>query len=682
MKKIHLISKTHLDMGFTDYAHNIVNRYREEFIPNAVNMAEKLNEINSAKKFIWTTGSWLIADSLQNASDINKLKLDEAIKKGYITWHGFPFTTHTELLDEDTLRYGLSISKELDERYGKNTIAAKMTDVPGHTKAIIPILQEFGIKLLHIGVNGASCLPCVPEAFLWEYKGSEVMVIYDGSYGSLYKNEYIDDILCFIHSNDNHGPSGQEKIDAIYKKLKIEYPDYEICASTLDEYAEKLYKVKDKLPKITSEIGDTWIHGLASDPYKTGAYRELVALKNQWLAKKKLDKESVSYKQFSNNLLQIAEHTWGMDVKKFLSDFIYLKNDFERARAKDKVSTRITLDNLYLSLIVAKMRKKGVYAQGSYKAMEQSWAEQRQYLTKAINCLDKPLQKQAIDCIGALCPKAAFDKTNFLSVPTNALYEINDYKIIFNDKGVQKLTYKDTVLMENSANNGTLNYYLYGNADFKYWRNNYMRNYKATKKWSAADFIRPGLKKVDRKYAKGIFPYTMTKLLFDQKRTIIAEFSPSSRLTSENGAPALCEIKYSFEKDTVTVDVIWLNKSANRLPEATFINFPIKLASGSLRYTKIGSEIDPYDIVKNGNRNLSAVENIYGLTPTGQLKITNVHSPLVSIGLGKILQFDNIVEDVNKCGVSFNLHNNIWGTNFPLWYEDNAYFKFIISVNN
>jgi hypothetical protein len=24
----------------------------------------------------------------------------------------------------------------------------------------------------------------------------------------------------------------------------------------------------------------------------------------------------------------------------------------------------------------------------------------------------------------------------------------------------------------------------------------------------------------------------------------------------------------------------------------------------------------------------------------------------------------------------FNLYNNVWGTNFPMWYEDDARFRF------
>jgi hypothetical protein len=26
--------------------------------------------------------------------------------------------------------------------------------------------------------------------------------------------------------------------------------------------------------------------------------------------------------------------------------------------------------------------------------------------------------------------------------------------------------------------------------------------------------------------------------------------------------------------------------------------------------------------------------------------------------------------------VNFNLHNNVWSTNFPLWYEDDGQFRF------
>jgi hypothetical protein len=106
----------------------------------------------------------------------------------------------------------------------------------------------------------------------------------------------------------------------------------------------------------------------------------------------------------------------------------------------------------------------------------------------------------------------------------------------------------------------------------------------------------------------------------------------------------------------------------------------VKIKKETLRYTKLGEEIDPYDIVENGNRNLSCVENVYGKAGNYFVTLENLHSPLVSIGQGKILEFDNLYEDIYQKGISFNLHNNIWGTNFPLWYPFNAYSKFVLKI--
>lgn len=40
-----------------------------------------------------------------------------------------------------------------------------------------------------------------------------------------------------------------------------------------DIFIEKLLTVVDKLPTYSQEIGDIWIHGIASDPFKTAATR-------------------------------------------------------------------------------------------------------------------------------------------------------------------------------------------------------------------------------------------------------------------------------------------------------------------------------------------------------------------------------------------------------------------------
>ena len=115
MKKVFVVSKTHLDLGFTDYAESIRRKYIDTFIPEAIELAEKVNT-DGKKYFIWTTGSWIIKEALKDEKC--KAKLEKALREGNIVPQAMPFTTHTELLDEDSLDFGLSIVDALDEMRG------------------------------------------------------------------------------------------------------------------------------------------------------------------------------------------------------------------------------------------------------------------------------------------------------------------------------------------------------------------------------------------------------------------------------------------------------------------------------------------------------------------------------------------------------------------------------------
>ena len=68
IKRIHVIFKTHLDIGFTDYARNVVCRYVQVFIPQAMDLARQLRDAGGGERFVWTTGSWLIHEYLERSS--------------------------------------------------------------------------------------------------------------------------------------------------------------------------------------------------------------------------------------------------------------------------------------------------------------------------------------------------------------------------------------------------------------------------------------------------------------------------------------------------------------------------------------------------------------------------------------------------------------------------------------
>lgn len=56
MKRVHVIYKTHLDIGFTDFTEVIEDKYLNDFIPSVINLAQQVNR-NGQKNFIWSCGS-------------------------------------------------------------------------------------------------------------------------------------------------------------------------------------------------------------------------------------------------------------------------------------------------------------------------------------------------------------------------------------------------------------------------------------------------------------------------------------------------------------------------------------------------------------------------------------------------------------------------------------------------
>ena len=78
-QRIHIIFKTHLDVGFTDMAASIRKQYFDRFIPNALALARRSRETDSPNRFIWTTGSWLIFEYLENADAKARREMENGV---------------------------------------------------------------------------------------------------------------------------------------------------------------------------------------------------------------------------------------------------------------------------------------------------------------------------------------------------------------------------------------------------------------------------------------------------------------------------------------------------------------------------------------------------------------------------------------------------------------------------
>ncbi len=659
-QNIHLVFKTHLDVGFTDYAAAVIQNYFLHYIPNALATARKMRSMEQPEKFIWTTGSWLIYTYLEQASPEQRKEMENAILAGDITWHALPFTTHTELMDVELFRSGLSLSQELDRRFGKHTIAAKLTDVPGHTRGIVPLLAEAGITFLHIGVNPGSTIPCVPPLFRWQDpSGKELIVMLESGYGNIVTIKGLEDSLAFAHTIDNLGPQSPQQVLDIYHSMRKSFPDAHIFASTLDHFASKLESIRQQLPIISEEIGDTWIHGIGSDPIKVSQFRELLRVRTKWLTDDPTIRQKTWFKNFERRLLLVPEHTWGMDEKTFLQDHEnYAADAFNAVRCKP-----------------------------NFKKFESSWSEKRAYIQSAINELDDPsfaisAQKQ-LDTLRPSRPH--FANWNEV-VDRKQPIELAYWTIQFDPStgALISLTSHDKSQKWADENHtlGLLRYQTFSSKDYERFFHQYILPSEQENGWSREDFTKPGMESADppsRFWQPHVKDQYIQKI--NGETHYLFHLTAESPSDQEYGCPQDFYLRYTFHQDRpeIVIDLQWFNKHACRLPEALWFTFqPSVSKNAEWQIEKLGEYISPLHVVEKGNRHLHASgKDVVCKDGSAELKITALDSPLVAPGKPSILDFSNELPDLAD-GMHFNLYNNVWGTNFPMWFEEDCRFRFIL----
>lgn len=683
IRKVHVIYKTHLDIGFTDYARNVIQNYFSKYIPAAINLARQMREEGRPERFLWTTGSWLIYEYLEQADATARKAMEAAIRAGDIAWHGLPFTSHTELMDPALFRFGLGLSQELDRRFGKTTIAAKMTDVPGHTRSMIPFMAEAGLRFLHIGVNVACRPPDVPPLFTWQHPdGTDLVVMYNTGYGGVASVPGLDEALAFAHTGDNCGPQSADQIREGHGQIRKQFPGARVVASTLDAFATALLPLKKQFPVVTHEIGDTWIHGAGTDPWKVAAFRELCRRRANWLDTGRIGLHSRAFQRASRSLLLVAEHTWGLNEEVHLSDFRnYGRADFEAARKKDLVGDdTIPRRFQYTAGFRSKTRPP------RYSTFEASWAEQRDYVRAAVKHLKgtavETEAKQALASLKSVRKAGA----GWTSVTPTARLETAHFNLGFDPVTGALTTLTDKTSGRRWADArhpvGSFRYQTFSQADYDRYLKQYCINMKHhwCWVWAIPDLSKPGMD-VTRAESRWWLP-SLKRLSTrhgSAEHRFRVELVMPDKAVNRYGAPAEVTVEYRLPNDAPRIEVIlqWFGKAANRLPEALWFSFcPRGTTPGGWQLDKMGSPVSPLDVVRYGNRRLHAVYR--GMTyadDQGRLVIHTPDTPLVAPGAPGLLDFNQRQPALRK-GMHVNLYNNIWGTNFPMWYGEDARFRF------
>jgi hypothetical protein len=624
---VHLVFKTHLDIGFTKPAAVVEDLYFEKFIPETIAMAREMQDRGGPERLVWTVGSWLIHEALERYQGVRRRDLEAAIGGGAIAWHALPFTWHTEYLDAGLVRHGLSLSQTLDRRFGRTTRTAKMTDVPGHTAALVPLLAEAGVRYLHVGVNPGSARPDLPPLCRWRHDGAEVVLQTDGSYGAHSTVPGCPAVLAFCHAGDNAGPPMPWEINGAHNLWRERHPGARVQASTMDGFFAALEPLVATLPVVEAEIGDTWIHGVGTDPWKTARFRALARWRAAAIAAAPGLEHRAQMRRFSTRLMMVGEHTWGRDLK-------------------DRTGR--------LAVPWDKAGFAAERAAGKYDHLEDSWSEQRAYLDQALALLG---------------PSQLADQARAALIPAEPLAEAESPWAVTADPQTGALTARQGGRTLTGL--ARPRYQVFGASEYERFFSTYNPDPVNTRVWAWADFAKPGLEAVltsGRTWEPAVTAITTTPGRVEVAYAFAAE------AVERFGAPRRLTVEAVTGSD-LTITLRWSGKSASRVPEALWLGFVPDLAPGGWRLRKLGRLVDPFNVVSKGARSLHAVE---AAVHADGLTLTPLDAPLLAVGRPRLVEFADCPATADE-GLWSGLFNTAWGTNFPMWSDEDATFRFTLS---
>ena len=684
IKTVHVINSCHLDIGFASTAAGIVNEYFDRHLPRAVAIGAQMEHGSlpgyTDDKLNFMFHSWIIDVYLDCPSGMGLHCPDEqsieavkaAIKKQHITWHAFPHNAQLAIMGESFIEAGLELTHALDRAFGlppKATVSQR--DVPGMTRALVPLLARRGIKAISIGANGGSTQPALPACFTWHDRQSNTSLLglftWPG-YGQLplssqkvcYAGEHA---LVYNFNGDNRGPHNAGTYAATWAQLSTVFPNATVLASTFDDFASAA--VGAALPVVDAEVADTWVYGVPSDPQKVARMR---AMGRAWAAhaaahggmSAALANDAV-FRNATRFALKAGEHTWGLDVKNTLHDNAdWLNADFRRAK------------------------RVGSANASQYAALESSWWEQRHWgITLAVDTLaaaGHPLARSVTQRFASLAAQAP-DLSIYARGRTAHAYTCDGTTLAFDASGAlsQLVDSRGYAWVDAAKPTLALQYRSYASADIQTFFNGYVQTNAS---WAHHDYGKPGLPSAAKGNLWRVQPSAQVWIkqgaatrsptgsedvcLFAVRST----FDPEA--SAEYGAPAVAWSIIEVQRDTLAVQVHLLEKTTTRLPEAMFVQFQVRDPTAAWAANKLGQWVTPAETVDGGSKHL------HGVTERG-LRVVVDGGRVMTIGatdaavasFGALQAFPIPVDetpDTAADGSSFVLYDNLWGTNYVMWW--------------
>jgi len=371
---VYLLPHSHVDIGYTQ-VQTKVERDHWRFYEQAIEASRKTADYPPGARFKWNVEVLWATDSyLRQASPEKRKAFIEAVRKGWIGLDALYGNELTALCSQEELIRLTDFARRLSGRYGVTIDSAMISDVPGYTWGIIPVLAQGGVKYFSIGPNSGHRIgytlsqwgdkpfwwisPCgkyrvlvwIPRTGYWRgFRGEAQLLAY---LRRLEGTDYPYDLLQVRHClGDNAAPGVDLCEFARQWNGRYAYPKVRI-ATTREMFEDFERRYGEKLPEFRGDFTPYWEDGAGSSARETALNRaaaeRLVQAETLWaLLRPRAFPDGDFYAAWRNAILY-DEHTWGAHNSISQPD-----SDFARAQWKIKQAFALDADRQSRKLLAA-----------------------------------------------------------------------------------------------------------------------------------------------------------------------------------------------------------------------------------------------------------------------------------------------------------------------------------------
>ncbi len=367
--QVYVLHHSHVDIGYTHVQTDVVRKHWDYF-DQVIELARKSADYPPGSRFKWNVEVlWAVDSYLNQASKEKREQFIEAVRKGWIGLDALYGNELTALCRPEELIRLVDYAQKLRQRYGFTIDSAMITDVPGYTWGIVPVLAQSGVKYFSVGPNrghriGYTLSSWGDKPFYWEspsgkrnvlcwVAGEGYSLFHSGRLSGgrlleylkrLEESEYPYDILQVRYSiGGDNGPPDPGLSDFV-KKWNEKYAYPRLIVATASEMCREFERrYGDKIPSARGDFTPYWEDGAGSSAIETSLNRDaaerLVQAETLWAMLNPAKYSAEDFYKAWREVVLYDEHTWGAHCSISQPD-----SDFTKAQWKIKQAFALEAD--------------------------------------------------------------------------------------------------------------------------------------------------------------------------------------------------------------------------------------------------------------------------------------------------------------------------------------------------